>query len=200
MCESHVPIVVIFINGIRLLMKRTPKFTQMEITNSTLDDIPAIFKLYDEATSYQKVVNNKSWQGFERELIEQEIEESRHFVIKEDDEVACTFLIAFKNPTLWNDEGLDRAIYLHRIATNPKFRGRSYVQKIVDWAIDYAKENNLSFVRLDTHSGNDRLNQHYIRCGFAYQGITSIEWTPDLPAHYQDGPFSLFELEVDYQR
>lgn len=172
----------------------------MKIINSTHAEIPAIFELYDAATAYQKIVNNKSWQGFDKELIEQEIDENRHFVIWENDEVACTFLIAFKNLTLWKDKGLDQAIYLHRIATNPKFRGRSYVQKIVDWAVIYAKENHLSFVRLDTHSGNERLNQHYIQCGFEYKGIISIEWTPDLPAHYQDGPFSLFELELDYRR
>ncbi len=170
----------------------------MKITNSTLEDIPAIFSLYEAATSYQKTVNNKSWKGFEESLIEKEITENRHFVIKEGEELACTFLIAFKNPVLWNDEGLDKSIYLHRIATNPNFRGRSYVQKIVDWAVNYGLENKLDFVRLDTHSGNDRLNQHYIKCGFAYQGITSIDWTPDLPAHYKDGPFSLFEIELDY--
>ena len=172
----------------------------MQIKLSTLENIPAIFELYDSATSYQKTVNNKSWRGFEIALIQQEIKENRHYVIWENDEVACTFLVAFKNPTLWNDNGSDKAIYLHRIATNPKFRGRSYVQKIVDWAVIYAKENLLSFVRLDTHSGNERLNQHYIQCGFEYKGIISIEWTPDLPAHYQDGPFSLFELELDYPR
>ena len=168
----------------------------MKITNSTLEDIPAIFKLYEAATSYQKTVNNKSWKGFERSLIEKEISENRHFVILENQEVACTFLIAFNNPTLWDDQGADEAIYLHRIATNPNFRGQSYVQKIVDWAVNYAKDNKLSFVRLDTHSGNERLNAHYIKCGFTFKGVRSIEYTADLPIHYKDGPFSLFEIKL----
>ena len=169
----------------------------MKITNSTTANIPAIFELYDGATSYQKTVNNKSWKGFEQALIEKEINEKRHFVILENDEVACTFLIAFNNLTLWDDNGSDQSIYLHRIATNPNFRGRNYVQKIVDWAVEYAKENKLSYVRLDTHSGNERLNAHYIKCGFTFKGIHSIEWTADLPVHYKDGPFSLFEIELD---
>lgn len=168
----------------------------MKIRNSKSTDIPVIFELYDAATAYQKTVNNKSWRGFERAMVENEMLENRHFVITEGDEVACTFLIAFNNQTLWKDAGADQSIYIHRVATNPKFRGRSYVQKIVEWTVQYAKNNKLAFVRLDTHSGNERLNAHYLNCGFTYKGICTIDWTEDLPAHYQDGPFSLFEIEL----
>ena len=166
----------------------------MKIVNSTIKDIDQIFKIYDDATSYQKDVGKKSWKGFDKELIEKEISEKRHFVIIDDGEVACTFLIAFSNPTIWNDKGEDNSIYLHRIATKTNFRGRSYVKKIVDWSVEYAKELNKSFVRLDTHSGNERINDYYKKCGFTYKGISTIEWTADLPEHYKDGPFSIFEI------
>ncbi|MCX7547265.1 GNAT family N-acetyltransferase [Xanthomarina sp. F1114] len=168
----------------------------MKILKSTLEDINDIFKLYDDATSYQKKVNNKSWRGFSRSLVEQEIDENRHFKIIEGKELACTFLIAFKNPVIWEDAGHDNAIYLHRIATNSNFRGQGYVKKIVAWTIQYAKEKNIDFVRLDTHSGNEKINTYYKSCGFTYKGIKSIEWTSDLPEHYKDGPFSLFEIAL----
>lgn len=168
----------------------------MKILKSTIADIDNIFKVYDDATSYQKTVNNKSWRGFDRALVEKEINENRHFKIMEGNELACTFLIAFNNPVIWKDTGLDKAIYLHRIATNSNFRGRGYVKKIVDWTIQYAKEKNLDFVRLDTHSGNERINTYYKGCGFTYKGVKSIEWTADLPEHYKDGPFSIFEIKL----
>lgn len=168
----------------------------MKIVNSTLEDLEDIFKLYDDATAYQKSVTNKSWRGFEKALVEKEINESRHFKITDDGQLACTFLIAFNNPTIWKDSGTDNAIYLHRIATNANFRGRSYVKKIVDWAVAYAKEMNKSLIRLDTHSGNEKINTYYINCGFTYKGIVSIEWTSDLPEHYKDGPFSIFEISL----
>lgn len=168
----------------------------MKIINSTFEDLDTIFKLYDAATAYQKTVNTKSWNGFERTLVEKEITENRHFKIIEDDDLACTFVIAFSDPTIWKNSDQDRAIYLHRIATNPNFRGRSYIKKIVTWAIAYTKENGLSFIRMDTQSGNDKLNAHYINSGFIYKGISTIEWTSDLPEHYKTGPFSLFEMKV----
>ena len=168
----------------------------MKIQKSTIEDIDEIFKLYEHATSYQKTVGIKNWRGFDRALVEKEITENRHFIIKEGDSIACTFLVAFKNITIWEDFGADNSIYLHRIATNPEFRGRSYVKHILNWSINYAKEHNLSFIRLDTHGGNDRINKYYKSCGFTYKGLKSIEYTNDLPEHYKDGPFSLFEIKM----
>lgn len=168
----------------------------MKITLSTLEDVDAIFAIYDAATAYQKTVNTKGWNGFEPALIEQEINENRHFKIIENTEIACTFVITFNDPIIWINSENDKAIYLHRIATHPNYRGRGYITKIVEWAITYAKKYNLDYIRMDTHSGNDRLNKHYINSGFTYKGISSIQWTNDLPEHYKDGPFSLFEIKV----
>ncbi|RRJ93802.1 GNAT family N-acetyltransferase [Flavobacterium macacae] len=168
----------------------------MTILKSKTEDIDAIFKLYDQATAYQKTVTKKSWKGFERALIENEIEENRHFIIKEDDKVACTFVLTFDDAVIWKEANLEPSVYIHRIATNPDFRGRNYVKKIVDWTVNYAQENNKLYVRLDTHSGNERINAYYESCGFTYKGISEIEWTSDLPEHYKEGSFSLFEIKI----
>lgn len=166
----------------------------MKIINSTLEDLDDIFNLYDHAISYQKSVSKKGWRGFERAMVEKEINEKRHFKIVDEGILSCTFLIAFSNPNIWRDSGIDNAIYLHRIATNANFRGRSYVNKIVDWSVAYGKRLKKSAIRLDTHSGNTKLNNYYISCGFTYKGIVAIDWTSDLPEHYKEGPFSIFEI------
>ena len=168
----------------------------MKIENTTIADIPAIMELYAEATELQKTVGIKSWKGFETEMVQKEILEDRHYNIVDENTISCTFLIAFNNPLIWKDLGDDKAIYLHRVATSTAFRGRSYMKKIVAWAIDYARDNNLNYIRLDTHSGNPGLTKYYESCGFTEMGIRSITWTPDLPVHYKDGPFSIFEIAL----
>ncbi|RAJ27744.1 L-amino acid N-acyltransferase YncA [Gelidibacter algens] len=168
----------------------------MKILLSKMDDIDAIFKIYDDATAYQKTVTDKHWRGFERTLVEKEINENRHYKIMEEDEIGGTFLIAYNNPVIWEDMGADNAIYLHRIAIKSSFRGRAYTKKIVTWAIDLANDNKKSYVRLDTHSGNEKINTYYKNCGFTYKGIRSIDWNKELPEHYKDGPFSIFELAI----
>ncbi len=126
----------------------------------------------------------------------QEIREGRHFVIKVGDVIVCTFVLTFNDPVIWKEADADPAIYIHRIATNPKYRGFNFVQQIVTWLRIYAQEKDKRYIRLDTHSGNERLNKHYIRCGFSFVCTSAITWVVDLPEHYKDGPFSLFEIAL----
>ncbi|MFT3908364.1 MAG: GNAT family N-acetyltransferase [Ferruginibacter sp.] len=167
----------------------------MEICLCTPNDIETIFQLYRDGTAYQKQLGKKHWKGFERTLIETEINEHRQWKIMIDDEVACVFAITFSDPVLWKERNADPAIYIHRIAAHRSFRGNGFVKFIVEWAKQYAKANSKQFIRMDTGSGNDKLNEYYMCCGFNYLGIVEYDDKGDLPAHYS-GSTSLFEIRV----
>jgi ribosomal protein S18 acetylase RimI-like enzyme len=172
----------------------------MRIVRSNPEDIDAIFALYDAGTSYQKTVAEKHWAGFERSLVEEEIRDGRQYKILEGDQIACVFVISFRDPLLWHEKDSDPSIYLHRIATNPDFRGRGYVKHIVDWSREYAEEHGQQYIRMDTGSGNDKLNDYYVSCGFTYLGIIPVADTEELPLHYRGGNSSLFELKLRVTR
>jgi Acetyltransferase (GNAT) family len=169
----------------------------MTILNSELSDIDFILNLYEEGTKYQKKVALKHWQGFDRSLIEQEIKEKRQWKIIIDREIACVFAITFDDIHIWAEKNNDPSIYIHRIATNPKFRGQHFVKNIVAWAKEYALAHNKLFIRMDTGSGNDKLNNYYISCGFNYLGVVQLGDAKELPAHYRNGSSSLFEIRVE---
>jgi len=169
----------------------------MLITNSTINDIDTIFKLYDEAAAFQKTVFNKHWQGFERSLVETEIRENRQWKIVKDDQVACIFAITFNDALIWKEKDKDPAIYIHRIVTNPEFRGGAYVREIVKWAKEYAKSVDKKFVRMDTWGDNEKLKDYYTKCGFDYLGVTVMNDTEGLPKHYEGLSLSLFEIKIE---
>lgn len=166
------------------------------ITNSTPEDIDDIFNLYEEGTRYQQKMGIKPWLGFERELVEKEIREGRQWKILEGEQIACVFVITFSDPEIWKERDKEPAVYIHRIATNPQFRGNTYVSHIVDWAKAYAAAKGKHFIRLDTGSGNGKLNDYYIGCGFTYLGIAEPEGADQMPLHYRNGTFSLFEISL----
>lgn len=170
--------------------------SNMKFKQSTQADINSIFQLYDEATAYQGEVGILKWQGFERSMVEKTIEAGLQWQIEIGDEVACVFTLTFSDPLIWEEKNADPAIYIHRIATNPKFRGQHFVKHIVTWVKQYAVENEKSYVRMDTGSGNDRLNNYYVSCGFTYLGVVKLKNTAGLPKHYQNGSFSLFEIKL----
>lgn len=167
----------------------------MEIYNSTMADLDTIFELYDAGTHLQKQYSARQWQGFERQMVIDEIKEGRQWKILEEGQVACVFSTTFQDPHIWGEKDESPSLYIHRIANHPAFRGRGYVKHIVAWAKNYAVANGRQYLRLDTGAGNDRLNAYYMSCGFEYLGTVTTN-SPTLPAHYQNAAFSLFEIRL----
>lgn len=170
----------------------------MKIQTSTVIDIAEIFRLYGLATDYQKnTFPGNTWPNFERQLVENEVKEKRQFKISIGDQIACVWAVTFNDLQIWEERDNDPSIYIHRIATNPDFRGRKFVQQIVEWASGYAVSKDKKFIRLDTCGDNQKLISHYKSCGFDFLGMVRLINTDELPSHYQDADVCLFEIKVD---
>lgn len=170
----------------------------MKIHNSISQDLADIFRLYALATEYQKTIfPENTWPTFERELVETEIQENRQFKMIIDDQIACVWAITFTDPQIWEERNKDPSIYIHRIATNPDFRGQQFVAEIVKWASGYAKYHQKKFIRLDTCGNNQKLIKHYTNSGFDFLGMVRLKNADELPSHYQDADVCLFEIPLD---
>ena len=55
----------------------------------------------------------------------------------------------------------DNNLYVHRLAVEPKFQGKGYAQKLMDFAENFAIQNKYSSIRLDTFSQNQRNQRFY---------------------------------------
>ncbi|TWI93932.1 acetyltransferase (GNAT) family protein [Mucilaginibacter frigoritolerans] len=168
----------------------------MEIHYSTKEDIDEIFRLYRIATDFQKAKFIVHWPEFERSMIETEINEKRQWKIVIDNRIACIWAITFNDPQIWEQRNDDPAVYIHRIATNPEFRGQNLVQQITEWAKQYALTNKKKFIRMDTVGNNPGLIAYYIKNGFDFLGLYKLENTEGLPAHYHNATVSLFQIEL----
>ncbi|WP_437438135.1 GNAT family N-acetyltransferase [Cellulophaga baltica] len=136
------------------------------------------------------------WPDFKRALVETEIAEKRQWKLIIDDEVACLWAITFSDAQIWEERDNSTSIYIHRIATNPKFRGNNYMNTIVTWAKTYAQSIEKRFIRLDTLGNNTKLIKHYQKAGFDFLGMFDLKNTDMLPDHYQDQPACLFEIDL----
>ena len=169
----------------------------MEIVNSTEQDTNTIFELYRLATEYQRANGYNTWKGFDPELIATEIREKRHWKIVIDDAIACIFSIAYNDLLLWGEQDNEYSIYIHRIATNPKFKGRGMTQNIIFWAKIHAKETGRKYIRMDTWADNKNLSDYYIKCGFNVVGYRQLDKeAKGLPKHYSTLSLVLFEIAV----
>jgi ribosomal protein S18 acetylase RimI-like enzyme len=170
----------------------------MLIIPSTPEDIPSIRELVDAAIAYQKLKFGKHWHGLNEAALIKEIGRQLHWKIMEGDQIASFFSIAFTDALVWDERDADPAIYLHRIVTNPAFRGRGYVPLITDWAETHGREAGLTFIRLDTNRDNARLNAYYQKCGYRFCGIKTFHDldNPEIPKHYFGSGLSLYEKSI----
>jgi ribosomal protein S18 acetylase RimI-like enzyme len=169
----------------------------MKIENSTATDITEIFRLYGIASAYQQQKKTVIvWPQFERQLVEKEILENRQWKLIIDNEIACVWATTFSDAQIWEERNTDSAVYIHRIATNPKFRGNNFVAMIVEWARVFAKTNGINFIRLDTVGNNQKLIEHYKNAGFNFLGMFKLKDTSGLPEHYHLLPACLFEIKL----
>ena len=123
----------------------------MTIKNVTASDIEKIFELYKIASNYQREKKTVIvWPDFDREMVITEISENRQFKLLVNNEVVCIWAITFSDEQIWEDSNTDSAIYIHRIAVNPNFRGNNYIATITNWAKEYALKKEIQFIRLDT--------------------------------------------------
>lgn len=169
----------------------------MTITNSNLDDITEIFRLYQLARDFQKIQFPENlWPEFDHDFIATEVMENRQFKIVIDNKIACIWAITYNDADIWEEKENNDAIYIHRIATNPEFRGNNFVQMIADWSKDFAKKENKKFVRMDTCGQNDRLINHYKNCGFEFLGMKKLKDSSGLQTHYHNADVCFFEIEL----
>ena len=169
----------------------------MIIKNSTISDIDAIFSQYKIASNYQESKKKVIvWPEFNREMVENEISENKQFKLLIDHKIACIWAITFSDEHIWEERNSDSAIYIHRIATNPDFRGQNFVDKIVRWAKALALEKGIQFIRLDTLGENKRLIDYYKSAGFDFLGLVPLKDTSNLPEHYKKAPVCLFEINL----
>ncbi|MDN3491457.1 GNAT family N-acetyltransferase [Winogradskyella bathintestinalis] len=96
--------------------------------------------------------------------------------------VISTFMDVEYEPIKWMTLN-DNNIYIHRLAIHPKFQGRGYAQQLMDFAEQFAFDNNYSSVRLDTFSQNKRNQNFYELRGYKRLGDIYFPKQSDFPFH-----------------
>lgn len=169
----------------------------MKIENVTHADIDTVFDLYRIAADYQRSKQTVVvWPEFDRDMVTTEIREQRQWKLLIDGRIACIWATTFSDEQIWEERNRDAAIYIHRIATHPDFRGQHFVKRIVEWAKEYAGLHQKGYIRLDTLDQNTGLIKHYTESGFTFLGMFDMQNTEGLPDHYHGKPVCLFQITL----
>ena len=170
----------------------------MKIINTEKSDLPFVYHLFDEAILYQKKKNYPVWVGYDKTVLDNDVEYKRAFKIVINDKIACIFSITTYDMA-WKDDGLGIAVYVHRLVVNPKYKGQKLFGKVTNWLVDYAKEHQMKLVRMDTWCNNPSIIDYYKTFGFELIGFQQYPNTEDIPIQMRGNRSALLEYRINGQ-
>ena len=144
------------------------------IRKSTMDDLPIILNLRDQAREIMRSYGNTfQWpDGYPRDdMFKKDIEVGgSHVMLDKEGRIVGTFaLLPSPEVTynkIYNGQWLDDEPYfvIHRIASTPESHG------ILDTLLDYC-ESQVNNIRIDTHEANIIMRKGLEKHGYQYCGI-----------------------------
>ena len=81
----------------------------------------------------------------------------------------------------WSTTESDRNLVVHRLAVDPVHHGKGIARKIMDFAENFAREQQYDSIRLDTFSQNPRNQRFYTNRGYTDLGPVYLKYKKEHP-------------------
>jgi hypothetical protein len=168
----------------------------MMITHATINDLPVIYQLFEEAICYQQKNNYTGWKNYDKAFLQNDVESGQLFKIADNENVYGIFSICYTDPLIWRGKEKGDALYLHRIVANHSVSKVPVFGLVLDWAKHFAGEKHLRFIRMDTWAENKKIIAYYKSYGFVFVEEYTTPDTPDLPLQHRNLHVTLLELTL----
>lgn len=159
----------------------------MELRLAKCQDKDSILKFYKDGSLKLKSEGIDQWQGAKipnLDNFKDLIKNKEIFVLEDDRRSVATCVIKkydydYDNNMhgSWITDG--SFIAIHRVATGSEFRKKGYGKALLELCEDYAKENNIKSLRIDTHKDNKSMQNLIKKLGYNYCGIVYIGGTDE---------------------
>ena len=142
---------------------------------ATFEDLDSIKSLTEACARAMQEKQIFQWneQYPSRERLKKDIQQKELYVLEEEGIKGIVVLTPEMDdeyiPIEWLTPNGNN-LYIHRLATSPDDWGSGYGRRLMDFAEDFAKEENYDSVRLDTFSQNQRNQRFYESRGYKRLG------------------------------
>lgn len=147
-----------------------------KITKAALADLDALFAIYQNAKNEMQRKGIHQWTDNypTRAIIENDIKQGSMFALHCGNRILGAIVLSqdqepeYKEVD-WKFDG-SKVLVIHRLAIDPTYQGRGYATDLMDFAENYAAENDYTAIRLDTYSQNKKSLELYKKRGYTYRG------------------------------
>ena len=145
-----------------------------------IEELDLVWQIIMDAKKFIASYNSPQWQGNypTKEVLIKDINtSSMHAYV--DEGIIKGIIVLKKEFTknyvnidgCWEYPVSDDDLVIHRIAVKEEYRGLGLGVKLLEYAIEYARDNNLTHIKTDTHPLNIPMQKSCERVGFKRVGI-----------------------------
>ncbi|RNC88077.1 MAG: GNAT family N-acetyltransferase [Winogradskyella sp.] len=159
------------------------------IRKAIKEDVDAILNM-TKACAKAMIANGIfQWNDYypSRAAFENDIKRDELYVLELNNIVKGTIVISTYMddeyiPITWLTDN-ENNIYIHRLAIHPELQGQGYARQFMNFAEQYAIDNNYTSIRLDTFSQNKRNQKFYELRGYKKLGDIFFPKQSEYPFH-----------------
>tara|TARA_B100001057_G_C22689073_1_gene887008 strand:- start:409 stop:912 length:504 start_codon:yes stop_codon:yes gene_type:complete len=159
----------------------------MKIRLAKNDDIKRIVEIANACADHMISKGIFQWDKDypNKETFKTDLDKGTLFTIEDKHEILGCICISlnideFYKSVKWITE-TNKNVYVHRLAIHPQYQGRGLALKLMDYANEFAIQNNCESIRLDTFSGNPRNNKFYTLQGYTKIGEIYFRNQSEMP-------------------
>ncbi|HHU90894.1 MAG TPA: GNAT family N-acetyltransferase [Clostridiaceae bacterium] len=155
----------------------------MEFRIATISDINRIMDIIRQAQEYLRNKGVDQWQDNYPNLniIRDDIEKRKGYVLEKDGQVVATVAISFSDEKTYEKiyEGKwiteNEYAVIHRIAVDNNFKGKRLSSEIIAQVEKMCLQSDIYSIKVDTHKQNESMKKMLSNNGFQYCGIIFLE-------------------------
>ena len=159
------------------------------IRKGKIEDIKSIMNLTKACAKAMIAKGIYQWNAHypNSSAFKKDVERNELYVLETVSDISGTIVISTVmdeeyKPIEWLTKN-DNNLYIHRLAIHPNLQGKGYAQQLMDFAENYAIENNYTSIRLDTFSQNKRNQKFYELRGYKRLGDIYFPKQSEYPFH-----------------
>ena len=158
---------------------------QDQFRKAQVDDIPAIWTILEGAIARRKADGSNQWQdGYpNQEVVTRDIEKEYGYVLLDNNEIVGYSAIMINDEPAYKDiigawltDG-DFVVY-HRVAISENHLGKGLAKKMMASIEDFARENNINSIKVDTNFDNLAMLSILEKAGYQYCGEVVFRGSP----------------------
>lgn len=145
-----------------------------------LDELMKFYKIMCEVLGKKSFLPNGNKGGFpSQKMVENAIRQHEQFIGEEDDQIMAAYIMNHDcdqvyDAVQWQIKAdRNEVMALHALRVLPEYAGKGNSKKLVEHAIQMARERKQKAIRLDCIEGNDVPQKMYMSFGFNY--IDTVE-------------------------